>query len=228
MQAPKPQVSKEAKALAASNSSKGKKKVSSSTTAFSITCYIFIVSQSPCGLALEQPFCAGQHSDSISSPQKWSKGKMKEKVNNQVLFDQVGHLPSLPFPGCMKQCTEMYGAAGAVNQVTNSDEHVVSICESGIAGSMSLSLTWCLKGPSAFATAKGVLYCLQPTYDKLLAEVPKYKLITQSVLSDRLRVSNLHADMLQCLASYITQPCCTTFRPLRLPQTGGIMPVLSV
>lgn len=24
--------------------------------------------------------------------QKWSKGKMKEKVNNQVLFDQVGTL----------------------------------------------------------------------------------------------------------------------------------------
>ena len=24
--------------------------------------------------------------------QKWSKGKMKEKVNNQVLFDQVGHV----------------------------------------------------------------------------------------------------------------------------------------
>ncbi|CAL8465435.1 g4971 [Coccomyxa elongata] len=71
--APKPQASKEAKALAASNSSKGKKK-------------------------------------------KWSKGKMKEKVNNQVLFDQA-------------------------------------------------------------------------TYDKLLSEVPKYKLITQSVLSDRLRIN---------------------------------------
>ncbi|KAK9812718.1 hypothetical protein WJX72_002574 [[Myrmecia] bisecta] len=71
--APKPQASKEAKALAAANSSKGKKK-------------------------------------------KWSKGKMKEKVNNQVLFDQ-------------------------------------------------------------------------PTYDKLLAEVPKYKMITPSVLSDRLRLN---------------------------------------
>ncbi len=29
---------------------------------------------------------------------------------------------------------------------------------------------------------------MQATYDKLLSEVPKYKLITQSVLSDRLRV----------------------------------------
>ena len=29
---------------------------------------------------------------------------------------------------------------------------------------------------------------VQVTYDKLLAEVPKYKLITPSVLSDRLRV----------------------------------------
>jgi ribosomal protein S25 len=30
----------------------------------------------------------------------------------------------------------------------------------------------------------------QATYDKLLVEVPKYKLITPSVLSDRLRVSS--------------------------------------
>uniref|UniRef100_I1K758 40S ribosomal protein S25 n=1 Tax=Glycine max TaxID=3847 RepID=I1K758_SOYBN len=49
---------------------------------------------------------------------KWSKGKQKEKVNNQVLFDQA-------------------------------------------------------------------------TYDKLLSEAPKYKLITPSILSDRLRVSSI-------------------------------------
>lgn len=30
---------------------------------------------------------------------------------------------------------------------------------------------------------------LQPTYEKLLTEVPKYKMITPSVLADRLRVS---------------------------------------
>eukprot|EP00195_Chlamydomonas_chlamydogama_P009477 CAMPEP_0202892876 /NCGR_PEP_ID=MMETSP1392-20130828/2558_1 /ASSEMBLY_ACC=CAM_ASM_000868 /TAXON_ID=225041 /ORGANISM="Chlamydomonas chlamydogama, Strain SAG 11-48b" /LENGTH=107 /DNA_ID=CAMNT_0049576999 /DNA_START=46 /DNA_END=369 /DNA_ORIENTATION=+ len=71
--APKEQKSKEAKALAAANSSKGKRK-------------------------------------------KWSKGKQKEKVNNAVLFD------------------------------------------------------------------KG-------TYEKLLAEVPKYKMITPSILSDRLRIN---------------------------------------
>uniref|UniRef100_I1K759 40S ribosomal protein S25 n=1 Tax=Glycine max TaxID=3847 RepID=I1K759_SOYBN len=47
---------------------------------------------------------------------KWSKGKQKEKVNNQVLFDQA-------------------------------------------------------------------------TYDKLLSEAPKYKLITPSILSDRLRIN---------------------------------------
>lgn len=28
----------------------------------------------------------------------------------------------------------------------------------------------------------------KPTYDKLLAEVPKYKMITQSILSDRMRI----------------------------------------
>ncbi|DBA70670.1 hypothetical protein WJX79_009834 [Trebouxia sp. C0005] len=71
--APKVQASKEAKALAASNSSKGKKK-------------------------------------------KWSKGKMKEKVNNQVLFDQLN-------------------------------------------------------------------------YDKMKSEVPKYKMITPSILADRLRIN---------------------------------------
>jgi small subunit ribosomal protein S25e len=48
--------------------------------------------------------------------QKWSKGKNKDKVNNQVLFDK-------------------------------------------------------------------------PNYDKLLAEVPKYKMITPSVLADRLRIN---------------------------------------
>lgn len=29
----------------------------------------------------------------------------------------------------------------------------------------------------------------QPTYDKLIAEVPKYKMITPSILSDRLRLN---------------------------------------
>eukprot|EP00898_Chlorokybus_atmophyticus_P009045 jgi/Chlat1/9141/Chrsp97S08435 len=29
----------------------------------------------------------------------------------------------------------------------------------------------------------------QPTYDKMLSEVPKFKLITPSILSDRLRIS---------------------------------------
>ncbi|KXZ55502.1 hypothetical protein GPECTOR_2g1051 [Gonium pectorale] len=70
--APKEQKSKEAKALAAANSSKGKRK-------------------------------------------KWSKGKMKEKVNNAVLFDKA-------------------------------------------------------------------------VYEKLLNEVPKYKMISPSVLADRLRI----------------------------------------
>lgn len=51
-----------------------------------------------------------------SKKKKWSKGKMKEKVNNLVLFDQA-------------------------------------------------------------------------TYDKLIAEVPKYKMITPSILCDRLRLN---------------------------------------
>jgi len=69
----KPQQSKEAKAMAAANASKGKKK-------------------------------------------KWSKGKVKEKVNNMVVFDQA-------------------------------------------------------------------------THEKLMSEVPTYRMITPSVLSDRLRIN---------------------------------------
>lgn len=57
--------------------------------------------------------------------QKWSKGKNKDKVNNQVLFDK-------------------------------------------------------------------------PTYEKLMSEVPKYKMITPSVLADRLRVRYMCAMMSLC------------------------------
>lgn len=37
------------------------------------------------------------------------------------------------------------------------------------------------------------LWLLQATYEKLLTEVPKYKMITPSVLSDRLRVRFVEA-----------------------------------
>jgi small subunit ribosomal protein S25e len=60
--------------------------------------------------------CRRCHSPRFCAAQKWSKGKLKEKVNNLVLFDK-------------------------------------------------------------------------PTYEKLLTEVPKYKMITPSVLSDRLRIN---------------------------------------
>jgi hypothetical protein len=39
---------------------------------------------------------------------------------------------------------------------------------------------------------------LQGTYDKLISEVPKYKMITPSILSDRLRVSTLAAHLTAC------------------------------
>ncbi|KAI8468707.1 MAG: component of cytosolic 80S ribosome and 40S small subunit [Monoraphidium minutum] len=90
--APKEQKSKEAKAIAAANSSKGKKK-------------------------------------------KWSKGKVKEKVNNLVLFDQA-------------------------------------------------------------------------TYDKLISEVPKYKMITPSILADRLRLNGslARAAITELLAKQLIKP----------------------
>ena len=46
------------------------------------------------------------------------------------------------------------------------------------------------------------LVSTQATYDKLLSEVPKYKLITQSVLSDRLRVCFSHVQNI-FFASYL-------------------------
>ena len=100
-----------------------------------------------------------------------------------------------------------HGAVRDMDQLTVKDELVIALLrvaclpENGMLGSMSMSLTWCRKGPSPYSTAKGMLCCLQPTYDKLLAEVPKYKLITQSVLSDRLRVSNCTADLWRCVAT---------------------------
>lgn len=52
----------------------------------------------------------------------------------------------------------------------------------------------------------------QGTYDKLLSEAPKYKLITPSILSDRLRVMFeilfLAVFMLLCLAFDTLQCCC--------------------
>ncbi|GAB2283117.1 hypothetical protein Dimus_017647 [Dionaea muscipula] len=39
----------------------------------------------------------------------------------------------------------------------------------------------------------------QATYDKLLSEVPKYKLVTPSILSDRLRVYHLLPSFPICL-----------------------------
>jgi small subunit ribosomal protein S25e len=61
--------------------------------------------------------------------QKWSKGKLKDKVNNAVLFDQA-------------------------------------------------------------------------TYDKLLSEVPKYKQITPSILSERLRVITRSRSVM-----FVCKPC---------------------
>ena len=75
VQAPKVQASKEAKALAASNSSKGKKKVLPVSSS----------SPSTASSGLQE----GQELTGSVLAQKWSKGKMKEKVNNQVLFDKV-------------------------------------------------------------------------------------------------------------------------------------------
>lgn len=91
-QAPKPQQSKEAKALAAANSSKGKKKVvllkgvqnEFCPVALSRLVKLLVLSALRMHMLFDH-----QLSTFPLSPQKWSKGKMKEKVNNMVLFDKV-------------------------------------------------------------------------------------------------------------------------------------------
>jgi small subunit ribosomal protein S25e len=82
VQAPKEQKSKEAKALAAANSSKGKKKVRllPSCAAASLGHHGGTTTLTPVTSRWLSLACCVQ---------KWSKGKMKEKANNMVLFDKV-------------------------------------------------------------------------------------------------------------------------------------------
>lgn len=50
-----------------------------------------------------------------------------------------------------------------------------------------------MASPRTVAALRCPLCLLQATYEKLLTEVPKYKMITPSVLSDRLRVRFVEA-----------------------------------
>ena len=69
------------------------------------------------------------------------------------------------------------------------------------ANSSSLLQKWS-KGKQKEKVNNMVLFD-QATYDKLLSEVPKYKLITPSILSDRLRVRKLFIDFLISIPLYI-------------------------
>jgi hypothetical protein len=55
----------------------------------------------------------------------------------------------------------------------------------------------------------------QATYDKLLVEVPKYKLITPSVLSDRLRVSSSHKMLIYWIMLVPPNCLCSCIRDSR-------------
>ncbi len=52
----------------------------------------------------------------------------------------------------------------------------------------------------------------QATYDKLLVEVPKYKLITPSVLSDRLRVRSSHKMLIYWIMLLLPSHLCSCLR----------------
>ena len=62
-------------------------------------------------------------------PQKWSKGKMKEKVNNQVLFDAVSLPPPLPNPNCAGGvCSERGAQPRAVHRASTSAAVKCVVC----------------------------------------------------------------------------------------------------
>lgn len=82
--------------MAAANSSKGKKKVLTLSPLLHIGPLYFF---GPACLAPDNAPCA--------TLQKWSKGKLKEKVNNQVLMDKVRCLNPLAL-------LSMHNFAGAV------------------------------------------------------------------------------------------------------------------
>lgn len=80
---------------------------------------------------------------------------MKEKVNNQVLFDQVSTMPE---QAVVQDCLH----AGYDQHCWFSEQVLI------------------------------VLVHLQSNYDKMKSEVPKYKMITPSILADRLRVRAMY------------------------------------
>lgn len=98
--------------------------------------------------------------------QKWSKGKQKDKANNMVLFDQVRRLCSVA---------------------------TVSSCSGGLLHHYRSPAGYLSHRQMHKATFPVFTYfsCLQATYDKLKSEVPKYKMITTSILSDRLKVCRM-------------------------------------
>jgi S25 ribosomal protein len=53
----------------------------------------------------------------------------------------------------------------------------------------------------------------QASYDKMLSEVPKFKQITPSVLSERLRVSAMLCPSYLDSLWYLYIGCCTETRP---------------
>ena len=89
---------------------------------------------------------------------------MKEKVNNLVLFDKVGN-------------EELWSWLARRRKEKKEKEN-------------PRRLTSPFSSPSAFQKPTDQNPApLQATYDKLIQEVPKYKMITPSILSDRLRIN---------------------------------------
>ncbi|CAN6179945.1 unnamed protein product, partial [Urochloa humidicola] len=100
---------------------------------------------------------------------KWSKGKQKEKVNNAVLFDQATY-------------DKLLSEVPKYKQITPS----VLSERLRINGSLARRAIKDLMARGLIRMVNNAVLFDQATYDKLLSEVPKYKQITPSVLSEHL------------------------------------------
>uniref|UniRef100_A0A1B0FCM9 Small ribosomal subunit protein eS25 n=1 Tax=Glossina morsitans morsitans TaxID=37546 RepID=A0A1B0FCM9_GLOMM len=139
---------------------------------------------------------------------KWSKGKVRDKLNNQVLFDKptydklIKEVPQykLITPSVVSERLKIRGSLakralielrekGLIRQVVqhaSQQPQKTQKKKEGSSGGKAKKKKWS-KGKVRDKLNNQVLFD-KPTYDKLIKEVPQYKLITPSVVSERLKI----------------------------------------
>ncbi|CAE7032354.1 RPS25 [Symbiodinium sp. CCMP2456] len=131
-----------------------------------------------------------------SRKKKWAKGKVKEKLANLVMFDKATYdkmLKEIPkakliTPSVVSERLKVNGSVARVAirhlEVQKSKEAKM---KAAMAGGKSRKKKWA-KGKVKEKLANLVMFD-KATYDKMLKEIPKAKLITPSVVSERLKVN---------------------------------------